>query len=385
MSDSTELEGRVRQPAYRRIADGVRTQILTGKYAPECRLPSTEELALTWRSSYFTVHTALKALVKEGWVERVHGSGTYVADRKNRFVCAGIYHGSDICSNAHPPFVRSVHVALLEQFARLKKETQIFIDTRPESRQDKILPALAEAILNRRIQCLVAPTLNSVDAPGLARLALPTAFINNPSSPNQIDYDREHFFRESARRLAAQGCRSVGLISSLHIEKGAGTNYDQFYRHFHQAARREKLATQSDWIGKPAHYAPPSENLGYEQFHRLSRLGKKPDGLIVYPDTIVRGVVTAVLELGLREVSRQMKFVFHRNAHIDYLCPFPVTWAISDEWGLAEGLIQLIKSQFRAERISPVALPFLFKTDEALDPAGQSLAIQPGQLKVLNC
>ena len=59
--------------------------------------------------------------------------------------------------------------------------------------------------------------------------------------------------------------------------------------------------------------------------------------------------------------TRQMKFVFHRNSHIRFLCPFPVIWAIADEAFLAQEMFRMIEKQFAGKRISsPLLLPHRF-------------------------
>ncbi len=195
MESSLSLPHKARRPDYQRIARELRDEIINGRFAAGSRLPSTEELAVTCKSSVYTVHTALASLVKEGWIERIQGAGTYVAEPKNRFTCAGIYHEADIGSNRLSNFVRSIHDCLIEQFAALKKETQIFIDSRPLDKRATLLPALLEAIQNRQIQCLIAPTATFEESPALADLNLPIAFAGNPGSNNRVDFDKTEFCR----------------------------------------------------------------------------------------------------------------------------------------------------------------------------------------------
>ena len=348
-----------RQPAYRRIAEGLRDEILAEKLKPGTKLPATDELATIWKTSVFTTHKALVALVKEGWVQRLHGSGTYVAQPKNRFFCAGIYHGADICSNRQPPFVRSVHESLLEQLGRKKKEVLIFLDARPQKDQTTILPALADAIQKRRIQCLVAPTINTANFPALTKLALPIAFVAYSGSANRVNFDEETLLRQGAHALKVQGCKSVGIISPLNPRHENAGPFGKFFNHFEKALRDEGLKTRDEWIFSPS--AHEYEKHGYASFQKLWALREKPDGLIVYPDVVANGAITAILEIGMESVTRQVKFVFHRNAHTNFLCPFPVTWAISDEDTLAAGLIEQIEKQFKGAKTTPILLPYVFK------------------------
>jgi len=287
-----------------------------------------------------------------------------VAHPDNRFLSAGIYHASDICDNGFPPFSRSLHMCLLKQFKQIGKETQIFIDTRPRRQQGKLLPALEEAILERRIQCVVAPTLNPHSLPPLARLRIPTAFLSGAAGPNRVNFDIDDLLRESARRFKAQGCRTVGVMSTISRSRPGETN-PTFYSQFEKAMHAEGLVTRDAWNSKHTHNVRDHESHGYAEFLRFWRLKEKPDGLLVIPDTMARGVITAILQLGMQTITPKMRFIFHRNAQVNLLCPFPVTWAISDETIWAEWLIRIIQKQFSGEKVTPVLLPYCFEEDAA--------------------
>jgi DNA-binding LacI/PurR family transcriptional regulator len=216
---------------------------------------------------------------------------------------------------------------------------------------------LAEAIRTRRIQCLVFPMAHDVNVPALSRLALPTATMAKAAT-NRVDFDQESLLRDGVRRLARQGCRSIGLVTNIGKP-------DPVYSIFRKAIRDEGLRTRGRWIRSPSHSVsePSLSRYGYTEFKSMWELRDKPDGLIVYPDAMVNGVIMAVLEAGRSLVTEQMKFLFHRNSKISVFCPFPVTWAISDEEALAEGLIDMIYRQFAGEKITPVFLPYVFHDD----------------------
>jgi DNA-binding LacI/PurR family transcriptional regulator len=361
MSASARLVPRAKQPAYRRIFDGLRRQITTGTLAPGTQLPSTRDLVVTWKSSYFVIHAALTALVREGWLERRHGAGTFIIDPKRRFLCAGIYHGSDPALDDENAFSRHLHFALLREFERQHKTTQVFIDPRPHRQQSTILPALAEAIRERRIQCLVAPSINQYSQESLARLTVPTAFLANSSSPHQVGYDTTAMFRESLRRLKEQGCRSVGVITNIVASRNAGKYFRGLRSGLEDAFAEAGLPWREEWIRCPSSFSRQMQAFGYREFRAVWKMRNKPDGLIVHPDNMVRGVILAVLETGSREVAQKMKFVFHRNAHVSQLCPFPATWAILDENTLARGLVSAIQGQFDGKKVVPTSISYAFE------------------------
>jgi DNA-binding LacI/PurR family transcriptional regulator len=350
-----------RLPDYRRVADGLRHEILSGKFLPGVQLPSKRDLAVIWNSSSFTIHSAVQELIKEGWLITRGSAGTYLADAKFRFVCAGIYHSSDIFSNEQMAFSRTVHTSLLRQLQQLEKTVQVFVDTRPYHDHSELFPPLAEALLYRKVQCLIAPTINDKGASALAGINVPTAFMSNPSSRNQIIADKKILFCDSLRELAAQGCRTVGLISHVRDRPAANEPDPDFYGLFRRNAAEQDLVYTDDWIRGPTRNQTNFERYGYERFHKLWKLREKPEGIIVYPDIVARGTISAILELGVNNVCPRMKFIFHRNAGTDVICPFHVTWAISDPAQVASELINLIQRQFNGEKTSPFHLCHTFQ------------------------
>jgi DNA-binding LacI/PurR family transcriptional regulator len=359
VKSSPHLITREQQPAHRLIFEELRRQIVTGQYAPGAQLPGTRELALSWQTSIFTIHTALRALTKEGWIDRRPNAGTYIADPRNRFLCAGIYHAIDLGSTKQTTFVRNLHFSVIDRLERLGKDVQVFNDSRPRENQEKIFAPLTEAIEQRRIQCLISTTMS----PALMKLSMPTAFFANSLSPNRINFNMQDFFRQSARHLAAQGCRSVGLITNTLLTQPDESPYKTFHPFFREAIQEHGLVTRDEWLRTPTVSLPDLEAHGYQEFTHLWNLRKRPDGLIIYPDVVARGAIVAILETGLRVVQPKIKLVFHRNAHLGVLCPFPVMWGISDEDRLADGLIELIQKQFTGEKVEPISLPFDFREE----------------------
>ena len=73
------MDEKSRQPLYQKVRDTILEQITSGKYAPHCRIPSENELSEMYSVSRVTVRKALEALEKDGFLERVQGSGTFVS------------------------------------------------------------------------------------------------------------------------------------------------------------------------------------------------------------------------------------------------------------------------------------------------------------------
>lgn len=72
------LDRRRQVPLHRQVYDELRRGILSGRFKPGDRTPSTRELAATLRVSRATVTSAYDQLVAEGYLDGQRGSGTYV-------------------------------------------------------------------------------------------------------------------------------------------------------------------------------------------------------------------------------------------------------------------------------------------------------------------
>jgi len=306
----------------------------------------------------------MKVLVEEGLVERFSGFGTYVAQTQKEITCVGIYYSREFWSNEESFVLRNIHYTLLEKLDHLKRTARIFVDSRPTNEQMEVLPALMEAINNREIQCVIAPITHDAELVALNKLPLPTAFIESETAPtpNRINFDHRGFLRESLRRLSAQGCRSVGLITNIDDNTTQSVVYD----FFHRELGFTKMRTRDSWVIRPACMVHEIAEYGYREFQKLRALPEKPDGLIIFPDSVARGVIIAIMEAGIR-VPEQMKVVIHRNAKVRLFCPFPAVFGISDERAVADGLIELVERQFRGEKTSPIIVPYTFE-DSTMAP-----------------
>ena len=68
------------KPRYQQVKELIMEQITDGRLRPTDRVPSENELVETTGVSRMTANRALRELTKEGYLERVAGSGTFVAD-----------------------------------------------------------------------------------------------------------------------------------------------------------------------------------------------------------------------------------------------------------------------------------------------------------------
>ena len=346
---------------HRTISDKIRDQVLSGELAPGEKLLSTLNLAKLWKTSKSTAHTALNNLVKEGLLERHHGSCTYVRESPLKLSRIGIYYDSPkVWTDDERIYYRSIQGLLEEKLAKVGIEVAVFVDRRPELKQRLVLGELRKAIFHREIQGLILSLSNRTNLSALLRLPLPVSILGGtPGNPNRVGFDQEKYFRTLMSRLAEKGCKSVGIVAAVKPDQDLPPSPDSenFWAIFRREAERSGLITRNDWIKMPAKYVTNRARYGYNEFHSLWRQREHPDAVIVYPDMAVRGVITAALELDVPQ-SKDVTFCFHRNAHVDILCPFPALWMVTDEGKVADALIDQVRRQHEGESVRPVQLPY---------------------------
>jgi len=74
----------ISKPRYQQVKDLIIEQISSGDLRPADRVPSENELVGSMNVSRMTANRALRELTDEGYVERIAGRGTFVADFRAR-------------------------------------------------------------------------------------------------------------------------------------------------------------------------------------------------------------------------------------------------------------------------------------------------------------
>ncbi|MBI4027951.1 MAG: GntR family transcriptional regulator [Verrucomicrobia bacterium] len=354
------------------IADFVRRMIGCGRLSPGVKLPPTQKLAQRWQTHTATVHAALTPLVREGLLMRCPRRGTFVRKRAERLTRIGIYYSENIWAKESASFQRVVYESLKERLRRLGISLRVWVDPRSRKKQGAPWDELLKAAQNREIQALIVPT---TDGPHLAwqnKLPVPSAHATSASIPNRVLFDLPQFVELSLRRLAAQGCRSVGLIGTLSPRHSAperdGHPHSEFFERFVDLSRELGLRLKNEWIrvlrDEDDLRSLLPERFGYQQFHALWRQRHRPEGLVVFPDLVSRGVVIALLENQV-VVPRELTVVLHKDLEVDMLCPLPMHYVTSSGRQMAGALLRLIQQQSRGESATPVTLPFSIATSES--------------------
>ncbi|MFZ2658604.1 MAG: GntR family transcriptional regulator [Victivallales bacterium] len=346
-----QVEIQRRMPAHLQIAERLRGMIKSGEMAAGSRLPTTQEFARLWNTHVPTVHLALTILTKEGLLDRLHRKGTFVRQTGNRLSTIGVYYSSDIWATdwKEAEYHRHVYRHLKEILNEHKIKERVFHDVRPADEQTSPWPLLEKAVNEREIQGLLILMMDMHQAKWLPHQPIPTIGLTGLIS-SRVEYDIKQFIEAGIQSLVDKGCRSLGLITPISKD-------DKSYKIFQRVIRKLGLETRDEWIRTSSECVRNQEQYGYEQFRSLWSQQNRPDGVIVLPDNVAKGVITAVLQEKIR-VPEELCLVLHRNKELEYICPFPVTFMESSCRIIAEKLWEQLQHQLQGGQPKPLQLNF---------------------------
>lgn len=356
--DVAEVKVEKKESTHKQITMQLRRQIALGEYPPGSRLPSIEEMSKMWNVSAFTVHSALTPLAKSGILVRKRRLGTFIAERPKRITCAAIYYSGEIWGVAGMEFYRAMHQQLCRELSADNIAVRVWIDSREASQQYTVFQPLRDAIDSGEVQCLIAPRVSSYEIQELNKLPIVSVFITDQKADNRVSYGSSDFMRLSMESLKRRGCKAVGIVSAISFQDDSREGAGMYSLAFDQA-RELGMELRPEWICAPKLHqeADTYERHGYDSFKSLWSQSSRPDGLIVYPDVAVRGVVLALCELHVR-VPEELQLVLHRNESVDILCPFQTAWCVSSVTSMARAMIQQVKNQFEGGTAEASQIPF---------------------------
>ena len=344
---------------YRQIGEQIRALIINGDLKPGTKLPSSTDLAGKWQTHPATIHAALAPLVKEGLLTRQPKIGTFVSERSARLSTVGIYYDSNIWQNQANAFKRAVHVELARLLDSRNIAVRVWFDPRSEKRRGETWAELAAAAERREIQAIIATDVPREVVTWLQPLPALCSYFTRAPVSNRVQLDFDQFASASVSLLRKQGCRSAGIVSIIEPERKKAAAGSDFYHRFSALCRSQGIEVRNEWIRMAHGFVrdESQEDFGYREFKEIWRQPQRPDGLVVFPDTSVTGLVLSVLEERV-DVPRDLKLVVHKHAEINFLCPLEVSYLYSSTEEIAAALFSQIERQFRGEPCAPVILPF---------------------------
>lgn len=281
-------------------------------------------LAKRFSVSHKTLRQALDVLVDEGLVHRYRGRGTVVADRLGTGELAVVVRPALLGPTASPIY-QLTSTALMEKVQARNNRWQVKYHLGRHTEHTAQFPAtldlLDEHVLPRLRGVFAFNPLYEVGQK-LDDAKIPVVRIGRTSVARyRVSTDQRSFFDQAIGHLVRHGCRSAGLFwlwSDSYTEDDRFEHDDEI---FARSASHAEMEPCGRWVHR---IESDPEQGGYEAFLRFWRQENRPMGLVVADDIVCRGVLRAILQLGLRLPDDLHLVTFaNRGVSLPYHQPIP--------------------------------------------------------------
>lgn len=355
---TSEAKTKTETRVYRRIATRLRGEI-GRRFRPGDAFPSERELAERFSVHRLTVRQALEVLAGEGLIRRQHGRATVVLDRNGTGEIA-IAMAGPLLSAATPPYYRVTTHALMQAVKARNPQWSVGIHVAIGNRDGeefaKVLDLLEPDVLKRLRGVFTFHSLGDLETTLWAR-QVPVVTLSIPERASQrccVWFDHRTIYQRGIQLLREAGCRTVGVIWKGN--PSIAWTQNPAYRCFVPILQRHGLETRPEWIEPAADTA--HEQAGHDRLIRLWRHSPHPDGILVNDDILCRGVLRAVLQLGI-DLPSQLRLVTHANRDLDLPYHQPVTRVEFDPAEQARQAANLMVALLRGEKPSVTRIRLL--------------------------
>lgn len=310
-------------PKYEQVKRSLIDEIEQGVLAPGSIVPSEAALVARFKVSRPTLVRSLQDLVRDGYVYRKQGKGTYVADRAARA------DGDDLDGVADgtrsiPMFVAN-GTALLGGDARevLLRFMRGAEDGLSAAGSSLTFRSCGEGALDEDTSRFLQLT-----PPGSAIVVEPSFFpqlwkelirrrwrlwaLNEPvSDAHSVLIDQEHAGLIATQHLIARGCRRIALLNGPRDQFwGFAARYDGYVR----ALREADIVLDPAMVFEGSHVI--DSEAGRSMMRQLIASGVTFDGVVGATDSKAIGAMLVAEEAGL-DVGRDVQFVSIDNTCAD--------------------------------------------------------------------
>jgi DNA-binding LacI/PurR family transcriptional regulator len=353
-SENTGSDGLSRESLAAQMAGRMRVEISAMR--PGDRLPSMRKTCRRYGVSINTVGSVVALLEQEGLVVRRAGAGVFVGERAGR-ARIGILSELDIFDSRISPYWRRLAgetKTALEAAGHLA--LPYFGNSEPGGApEEPTCPRFWEDAAAGRLDGAVI-----LDVPTTKRWHDRVQRIPIPAVGAWTFYDAtldvSGIMRAAVTRLAAQGCRRLGLIA-WHGEAD-----------FSEAVKAQGLTTCVDWIRADRH--PALRGAGWEEFRAIwSARAGRPDGLVILDDILFADAQLAMLELDVR-VPADLRLALLTSRGAPPFIRFPLTAFEIDPAEVAAEYEEMLRRRMAGELDTPVTRRVSFR-EVAAQPAGE--------------
>jgi len=361
------------KPKYEQVKDLILDRIRSGDWRSGDRLPPEPELTEAMGVSRHTLRQAVGDLVQEGWLDRRHGSGTYVLNRagggrRGAPALVGVVT-TYFSEYIFPSIVRGIEAYLSERgYGVVLASTDNQRDREPACLAQMLERGVSGLIIEPAQSALPDPNLSMYQA--MSDRGLPYVMINGTyfglGAP-AVTLDDCGGAYQLTRHLLDLGHRSIAALVKTDDVQGVERE-----RGVRLALSDSGILPREDWFCR---YSTRERELKPVEFVQgLVSGADRPTALVCYNDQIALQVLPVLERAGLR-VPDDISVTGFDNSNLLASAGVPLTTAAHPQEELgrqaAELLCDLMDGEARPYRRSVRYLPGLVVRSSTARPPEQ--------------
>lgn len=308
------------QPKYLVIKDDIQRKILDNIYTLDSKIPSEMDLRDEYDVSRHTIRQAISELVNDGFLVKIHGSGTYVSDsylnvnessKKIKTIGVITTYLSDYI---FPSIIRGIEKELSKhQYSLMLASTYNDVKSERENLEKMIKHEVDGLIIEPTKSNLLNPNLNyylDIADRKTPLLMLHAAYdeLNNPF----IAMDDEGAGRIATNHLIELGHKKIAIITKSDDLQGKNR-----LKGYINALHASRMSYEDDHI---ILFDTEDRHEMSIKINNLIKGDNLPTAIICYNDQIAVNVIQQIEFLGLK-VPDDISIVSHDNSFLSTSFP----------------------------------------------------------------
>lgn len=280
------------------VRDFLKTRIDNGELKPGDNIMSEQNLAKSLGVSLITVRAAVSSLVEEGFIYRIHGKGTFVADftpktAGTKTLAVMVYHVDN-------PFYSQI-IRGMETEARKRGYHLLLCNTGAEEELEN--KYAAELINSGKIDgIMVSPenttpnsgTIKKLRLAGMPFVVFPQFSAKSESGINYVVCDDENGAYLAVNHLLSLGHKQVGFLSRPIAKEAALNNRLNGYK---RALKNASVTFDQKFFIKAREV---EQEDGFKAAFAFAAMKNRPDAVFAIGDSLAIGFISGLRECGLR-------------------------------------------------------------------------------------
>lgn len=302
-------------PLHVQIAEHLERRIITGELQDGARLPNTIELAAAYGVTPVTIQKSLQRLVELDLIERTPRRGTFIKSHQTANTIGLIF--------GYSPFQGQsmLYLRLLELFRSQAEEKKInlkiYFDIQ-EKESSRAIYELRRDVASGKLKALIA-VCRSLELNAWLERQQEICWIDPP------DFDFFHSVKTGTEYLLNRGYRRIMVVSIYPVE----IPYDDWAQNFQKEKDGVKAAVAGcDATAELVRWGK-TEIDGYLKGKEVFSSSNRPDAIFVHHDVVCRGLLLALMELGLK-IPQDVALLSHVNLGCEFASPVPLTRILFD-------------------------------------------------------